>query len=141
MTSTTQIETAMPIWQDIEKAIKNIVDMALYYKKPKNGKFLQSYKKCYSDLHGAEEPNEYIVKFAINLYPNKEKYMQMKEEYKNWYRFKPLFLKAVEKLNIIYYKLAKDHFSIRENLRKETDDFFNNNDNTDDMDADEFLKN
>ena len=81
--STTQIETSMPTWQDIEKAIKNIVDMALYYKKPKNGKFLQGYKRRYLELYGAEEPNEYIVEFAINLYPNKEKYMQMKKEYKN----------------------------------------------------------
>ena len=65
----------------------------------------------------------------------------MKKEYKNWYRFESLLLKVVEKLNIMYYRLAKDHFSTKENLRKETDDFLNDNDNTDDMDADEFLKN
>ena len=75
ITPTTQIETTMPTWQDIEKGIKEIVNMAVFYKKKKNGKFLQEYKRWYLDLYGAEEPNEYIVEFAINLYSNKEKYM------------------------------------------------------------------
>src|SRR5438552_13485837 len=111
VTSTTQIVNSMSTWQDIEKAIKEIVDMAVFYKKKKNKKFLQGYKRQYLNLYGAEEPNEYIVEFAINLYSNKEKYIQIKEEYKNWYRFKSLLLKAVDKLNIMYYKLAKDHFN------------------------------
>ena len=69
----------MPTWQDIEKAIKEVIKMALFYNKLKDGKFMQSYKKQYITLKSTEELDEYIISCAITKFPNKEKYMQMKE--------------------------------------------------------------
>jgi predicted amidohydrolase YtcJ len=134
--STQENSIAKPTWQDIEKAIKDIVKAGLYYKKAKNGKFLQGYKNQYLNLHNVEEPDEYIIEYAIKLYPNKEKYMQMKEQYKNWYKYEPQILKAIDKLNSMYYKLAKDHFSKKEDLEKDMDEFLKNED---EIDEDKFL--
>src|SRR5260363_141906 len=72
----------MPKWQDIAKAIKEIVIVADYCGKPRDGKFMQGYKKQYRNLFNTEEPDEYIVEYAKNKFPNKEKYMEMKEQYK-----------------------------------------------------------
>ena len=49
--------------------------------------------------------------------------MQMRDQYKEWYKFEPQLLKAIETLNIMYYKLAKDHFVKKEDLEKKVDDF------------------
>lgn len=92
-------ETSQPAWQEIEKAIKEVVKAGLYYKKPKDGKFLQGYKKLYTDLHQHQEPEECVIKRAKSLCPNKEKYFQMKEQYKSWYKYEPRILNAIEKLN------------------------------------------
>ena len=56
--------------------------MAFFYNKPKDGKFIQSYKKQYITLKRTEEPDEYILSCAITKFPNKEKYMEMKEQYR-----------------------------------------------------------
>lgn len=123
----------MPTWQEIEKAIKEVVKMALFYSKPKDGKFIQSYKKQYITLKGAEEPDEYILSYAIRKFPNKEKYMEMKEQYRQWYKYESRLLKAIEDLNIMYYKLAKPHFKSMEKIQSEADSFLDNNE-IDDVD-------
>ncbi|CAG8721262.1 17045_t:CDS:1, partial [Acaulospora morrowiae] len=129
MTSTQNIDqVSMPTWQDIEKTIKEIVTMAIFYNKPKNGKFIQSYKKQYATLKSTEEPEEYIVACAITKFPNKEKYIEMKEQYRQWYRYESRLLKAIENLNTMYYKLAKPHFKSLKNIQSEIDSLLNNND-------------
>ncbi|CAH1769485.1 7842_t:CDS:2 [Entrophospora sp. SA101] len=85
MSNQETIKSVQPTWQEVEKAIKEVVVAGLYYKKPKDSKFLKNYKKLYTDLHQHEEPQECIIKQAKTLFPNKEKYFQMKEQYKNWY--------------------------------------------------------
>jgi hypothetical protein len=117
----------MPKWQDIAKAIKEIVIVADYCGKPRDGKFMQGYKKQYRNLFNTEEPDEYIVEYAKNRFPNKEKYMEMKEQYKQWYRFEPRLLKAIEDLNRLYYKLAKPHFKDLTKIRSEIGNFLDNN--------------
>src|SRR5207253_5741766 len=95
----------MPTWQEIAKAIKEVVIVADYCGKTRDGKLMQSYKKQYRNLFNTEEPDEYIVEYAKNRFPNKEKYMDMKEQYNQWYRFEPKLLKAIGDLNLLYYKL------------------------------------
>ncbi|CAG8449334.1 3565_t:CDS:2 [Cetraspora pellucida] len=51
----------MPKWQDIAKAIKEIVIVADYCGKPRDGKLMKAYKKQYRNLFNAEEPDEYIL--------------------------------------------------------------------------------
>ena len=120
-------------WQDVEKAIKDIIKMAFYYNKPKDSKFIQSYKKQYITLKRTEEPDEYILSCTITKFPNKEKYMEMKEQYCQWYKYESQLLKAIENLNVIYYRLAKPHFKSLENIEKETDAFLEDNE-IDDID-------
>ena len=55
--------------------------MSLFYNKPKDSKFIQNYKKQYITLKSTEESDEYIVSCTITKFPNKEKYMEMKEQY------------------------------------------------------------
>ena len=71
----------MSTWQEVQKAIKEVVNMAIFYNKPKDGKFVQSYKKQYITLKSCKEPDKYILSCATRKYPNKEKYMEMKEQY------------------------------------------------------------
>src|SRR5260363_371473 len=117
----------IPKWQDIAKAIKEIVIVADYCGKPRDGKLIQGYKKQYRNLFNTEEPDEYIVVYAKNRFPNKEKYIEMKEQYKQWYRFEPKLLKAIGDLNLLYYKLAKPYFKDLTKVRSEIDNFLNNN--------------
>jgi hypothetical protein len=78
MESNTQ---SIPTWQEVQKAIKEVVNMAIFYNKPKDGKFIQSHKKQYITLKATEEPDEYILSCAISKFPNKVKYMEMKKQY------------------------------------------------------------
>jgi len=123
----------MPTWQDIANAIKEIIIVADYYGKPRDGKLMQGHKKQYRNLFNTEEPDEYIVEYAKNRFPNKEKYMEMKEKYKQWYRFEPKLLKAIGDLNLLYYKLAKPYFKDLTKIRSEIDNFLDNNE-IDDID-------
>ena len=88
---------------------------------------MQGYKKQYKNLFSAEEPDEYIIEYAKNRFPNKEKYIQMKEQYNQWYKFEPQLLKAIEDLNLLYYKVAKPYFRDLTKIRSEIDNFLNNN--------------
>ncbi|CAG8835405.1 33044_t:CDS:2, partial [Gigaspora margarita] len=74
-----------------------------------------------------KNPDEYIVKYAKNKFSNKEKYMEIKEQYKQWYRFEPKLLKAIGDLNLLYYKLAKLYFKDLTKIRSEIDNFLDNN--------------
>ena len=71
----------MLTWQDVQKAIKEVVNMAIFYNKPKDSKFIQSYKKQYITLKATKESDEYILSCAIRKFPNKVKYMEMKKQY------------------------------------------------------------
>jgi len=101
--------------------------MAFFYNKPKDSKFIQSYKKQYTILKSTKEPDEYILSCAITKYPNKEKYIEMKEKYRQWYKYESRLLKAIENLNVMYYKLAKPYFKSIEDIQNEVDSFLDNN--------------
>jgi hypothetical protein len=121
----TEVSSSKPTWQDIEKAIEDIVIAGVYYKKKKEEKFMQNYKTRYTELHQAEDPDIYILDNAKRIYPNEDKYIVMKKQYQEWYKNEPKILQAVLKLNNLYYQLAKDHFATNEEIEEEANDFLN----------------
>ena len=55
----------------------------IYYKKKKNEKFMQNYKTRYTELHQAEDPDIYILDNAKRIFPNKDKYIEIKNNIRN----------------------------------------------------------
>ena len=74
-----------PTSQQVEQALINVVKAGIYYRKPKDGKFMQSYKERVKKLRQAEDPDEYILENAKRLFPTKDKYHQIMDDYKSWY--------------------------------------------------------
>jgi sulfatase maturation enzyme AslB (radical SAM superfamily) len=115
----TQENTSNPTWEDIIKAITEIVQYAVFYKMKSDSKLIQNYKKVYKEIMASEDSDEYLFDLASRLYPNRDIYDQKMKDYKEWYKFKPLLLKAILKLHSLYYTIAKDNFiSLDEALNK-----------------------
>ena len=74
MSTQIQITEAKPTSQQVEQALINVVKAGIYYRKPKDGKFMQSYKERVKKLHQAEDPDKYILENAKKLFPTKNKY-------------------------------------------------------------------
>ena len=53
-----------PTSQQVEQALINVVKAGIYYRKPKDGKFIQSYKERVKKLHQAEDPKQYVEDLA-----------------------------------------------------------------------------
>ena len=109
-----------PTYQEVEQALINVVKAGIYYKKPKEGKFMQSYKERIIKLRQAEDPEEYILKLAITIFPNEEKYHKIKDDYKEFYRRDPKIFTSIMELNKLPYLSAMytrgislAHFSTR----------------------------
>ena len=62
--STQEVLTeAKPTSQQVEQALINVIKAGLYYKRLKNGKFMQNYKKRVKKLWKlcqVEDPKEYV---------------------------------------------------------------------------------
>ena len=56
MSTQIQLAEIKPTSQEIEQALINIVKAGLYNRKPKHGKFMQSYKERVKKLRQAEDP-------------------------------------------------------------------------------------
>ena len=118
-----QLPEVKPTSQQVEQALINVVKAGIYYRKPKDGKFMQSYKERVKKLRQSEDPDEYILENAKRLFPTKDKYHQIMDDYKCWYEKDPKILNAVIDLYKLYYKLAKDYFNTEEQVNEETEDF------------------
>jgi tetratricopeptide (TPR) repeat protein len=116
-------QKAKPTYQEIEQALINVVKAGIYYRRPKDGKFMQSYKERIRKLRQAENPNEYILNLAQTIFPNKAKYEKVIYDYKQWYGNDPKILSSIMDLYKLYYELAKDNFISEEQVDKETKDF------------------
>src|SRR5215208_7417216 len=125
MSTQIQLLDTKPTSQEIEQALINVVKAGIHYRKPKDGKFMQSYKERVKDLRQAEDPDEYILKNAKRLFPDKDKYHSIMDDYKSWYGKDPKILNAVIDLYKLYYKLAKDYFNTEEQVNKELKTFLN----------------
>src|SRR5204862_2490669 len=119
MSTQIQLTETKPTSQEIEQALINIVKAGLYYKRPKEGKFMQSYKERIKKLRQAEDPEEYVLKLAQTIFPNKDKYNKIMGDYKHWYGNDPEILNSIMELYKLYYKLAKDYFIKKEDIDNE----------------------
>ena len=120
-----QLSEAKLTSQEVEQALINVVKAGIYYRKPKDGKFMQSYKELVKNLRQAEDPDKYILENAKRLFPDKDKYHSIMDDYKSWYGKDPKILNAVIDLYKLYYKLAKDYFNTEEQVNKDLEDFLN----------------
>src|SRR5271163_1288521 len=67
-------EFTKPTSQEVEKTLINVIKAGLYYRRPKEGKFMQSYKQRINKLRQIEDPKEYVLKLAQTIFPNEDKY-------------------------------------------------------------------
>ena len=69
-----QLTETKPTFQEIEQALINIIKAGLYYRRTKDGKFMQNYKDRIKKLRQAEDPEEFVLNLAKTIFPNKDKY-------------------------------------------------------------------
>src|SRR2546429_7571130 len=98
MSTQIQLAEIKPTSQEIEQALINIIKAGLYYRRPKDGKFMQNYKERVKKLRQAEDPEEYILKLAQTIFPNKDKYHQIMDDYKSYYGKDPKILNSIMEL-------------------------------------------
>src|SRR6266496_3493598 len=110
MNTQIQLTETKPTSQEIEQALINIIKAGLYYRRPKDSKFMQSYKERIKKLRQAEDPKEYVFKLAQTIFPNKDKYHQIMDDYKSYYRKDLKILNSIMELYKLYYRLAKNYF-------------------------------
>ena len=125
MSTQIQLVDTKPTSQEIEQALINIVKAGLYYRRPKDGKFMQNYKDRVKKLRQAEDPEEYVLKLVQTIFTNKDKYHQIMDDYKSYYRKDPKILNSIMELYKLYYRLAKDYFVTEAKIDEETEDFLN----------------
>ena len=115
----TQAKPTKPTYQDIEMALIAVVKAGLYYRKPKDRKFMQSYKERVKKLRQAEDSEKHVKDLAQTIFSNECKYYQIMDNYKSWYRRDPEILSTIINLYKLYYKLAKDYFIKKEDINVE----------------------
>ena len=123
MSTQIQLYDTKPTHQEVEQALVNVVKAGIYYRRPKDGKFMQSYKERIKKLRQAENPQEYVLKLAMIIFPNEAKYHKVKDDYKEYYGQDPKILNSIMKLYKLYYKLAKDYFITDKQVDEEIEDF------------------
>ena len=114
-----------PTAKEVEKVLINVIKAGLYYNKPKDGKFMLSYKERVKKIRDSTSPDEYVIRLAKAIFPNEEEYHRVKDDYKSWYGRNPEILNAIMELYKLYYELAKDSFITKEQLDKDAEDFLN----------------
>jgi hypothetical protein len=120
-----QLFNTKPKSQEVEQALINVIKARLYYRRPKDGKFMQSYKEKIKKLRQTEDSEEYVLKLAQTIFPNKDKYHQIMDDYKSYYGKDPKILNSIMELYKLYYRLAKDYFVTKAKIDEEAEDFLN----------------
>ncbi len=68
-------------------------------------------------------------KILINIYKkiilNKDKYHQIMDDYKSYYKKNSKILNTIIDLYKLYYKITKDYFIIKEQVNEKVEDFLN----------------
>ena len=114
-----------PTYQEVEQALINVVKAGIYYRKPKDGKFMQNYKERIKKLRQAEDPEKYVLNSAMTIFPNEDKYNKTMNDYKEFYGRDPKIFTSIMELYKLYYNLAKDHFIKEAQIDKEAEEFLN----------------
>lgn len=112
-----------PTYQEIENALIAVVKAGIFYKKPKDGKFMQRYKERIVKLRQAEEPKKYICELSQLIIPYEAKYQKALNDNNIWYKNEPKILDAITNLYKLYYEIAKDYFLTDKEVDHETEDF------------------
>ena len=89
------------------------------------GQRMANSSKTIKKLQQAEDSNKYILENAKRLFPSKDKYHQIMDDYKSYYRKDSKILNAIMDLYKLYYKLAKDYFITKAQVDEEIEDFLN----------------
>ena len=101
--TTTQAPATKPTYQAIEAALFGIIKAGILYKKPKDGKFMQWYKQKILSLRQAEDPDAFVLEAAQSSISDEDKYRQIINDYKTWYKREPKVLDAIINLYHLYY--------------------------------------
>ena len=125
MNTQIQLTTTKTTYQDIETALIAVVKAGIYYKKPKDGKFMLRYKQRILNIRQAEDPEKFILESAQKNIPNEIKYQQIIDNNKTWYKSETKILAAITNLYNLYYELAKDYFLTEEQVNQQAEDFLN----------------
>ena len=123
MSTQIQLSEVKPTYQEVEQALINVVKADIYYRRPLDGKFMQNYKERVKKLRQAEDSDAFVLENAKRLFPSKDKYHQIMDDYKSYYGKDPRIFNAIMDLYKLYYKLAKDYFFTEEQVNNETEDF------------------
>ena len=123
MSTKETIETIQPTWQEVEKAILDILRAGIYYRKPKDKGFMSWYKKQLDKLRRSEEPEIHIYEMAIEKFPNEEVYKQTMEEFKSYYKKELRIRNAIENYYNICYNISKESFNTEEGIEDELKEF------------------
>ena len=118
-------KSSIPTWQDIEKAILDILRAGIYYRKPKNKGFMSWYKKQLEELRGLEDPEIHIYEKAIEKFPNEEIFKSTMEDHKGYYKKEIKIRQAIEKYYNLCYDIAKESFMNEKELEDELNEFIN----------------
>ena len=125
MSTQNQSTEAKSTYKEVEQALINVIKAGLYYRKPKDSKFIQFYKEKIRKLHQAENPEEYVLNLAITIFPNKDKFNSVSSNNESWYSNDLRIHNTIMEVNKLFFKLAKDHFVKEAQIDKEAEDFFN----------------
>ena len=115
----TEVKSSIPTWQDIEKAILDILRAGIYYRKPKNKGFMSWYKKQLEELRGSEDPEIHVYEKAIEKFPNEEIFKSTMEDHKGYYKKEIKIRQAIENYYNLCYNIAKESFSTDEEREEE----------------------
>jgi len=124
-TSSNTNTIAKPTLKEIEKAMVEIIKAGMDYKMPKTGTFMKNWKKKVRQIRQAEDPDEFIIENAKQLFPNESQYRKKKSDTKEWYKYKVRVCKAIIAYYNMNYIIAKEYFKTEEELEKEAEDFLN----------------
>ncbi|RHZ46160.1 hypothetical protein Glove_632g13 [Diversispora epigaea] len=116
----TETETSLPTWQDIEKSIIGVLRAGNFYSKDRNIGFMDYYKKHLDELRQSEDQKQYIIDKARSLLPNEEIYDTKLKAFSNsYYKSEPRISQAILKYLKLIHKIAKEYFITDEEREEE----------------------
>src|SRR6185295_7839455 len=122
----TETETCLPTWQDIEKSIIEVLRAGNFYNKDRNIGFMDYYKKHLDELRQSEDQEQYIIDKARSLLPNKEIYDTKLKAFSNsYYKSEPRISQAILKYLKLIHKIAKEYFITEEQREEEFQTWLN----------------
>jgi hypothetical protein len=125
-TNSTEVASSQQVtWKDVETALVNVIKAGIYYRYPKESKFIEEYKGYTMELRNAKDKEEHIKRIAYMIFPDEEAYNKRMGRYQKWYKNKPRILKTVETLYELYHNLTKENILTEDQIQEELEDIFN----------------